>query len=332
MVISKTPLRISLFGGGTDYPAWYRENGGAVLASTIDKYCYITCRYLPPFFPHKHRIVYSTVETVNNISEIQHPAIRAILENFKEERGLEIHYDADLPAKTGVGSSSSFTVGFVNALKALRGELIEKNDLAKLAIHLEQNIMKENVGAQDQILAAYGNFNKIEFNQDGSFKITPLALESEQLISLQNHFMLFFTGVTRIASDVVADQLDNIKNVNNHYRKIHALVEEALSFLNKPSSPIIEIGKLLHESWLLKRELSKTITNPEIDNIYQAGLDAGAIGGKILGAGGGGFILFFAKPEVQPKIREKLKHLIQVPFKFEPTGSKIVLYEPNGFI
>jgi len=332
MVISKTPLRISLFGGGTDYPAWYRENGGAVLASTIDKYCYITCRYLPPFFPHKHRIVYSTVETVNNISEIQHPAIRAILENFKEERGLEIHYDADLPAKTGVGSSSSFTVGFVNALKALRGELIEKNDLAKLAIHLEQNIMKENVGAQDQILAAYGNFNKIEFNQDGSFKITPLALESEQLISLQNHFMLFFTGVTRIASDVVADQLDNIKNVNNHYRKIHALVEEALSFLNKPSSPIIEIGKLLHESWLLKRELSKTITNPEIDNIYQAGLDAGAIGGKILGAGGGGFILFFAKPEVQPKIREKLKHLIHVPFKFEPTGSKIVLYEPNGFI
>ena len=332
MVISKTPLRISLFGGGTDYPAWYRENGGAVLASTIDKYCYITCRYLPPFFPHKHRIVYSTVETVNNISEIQHPAIRAILENFKEERGLEIHYDADLPAKTGVGSSSSFTVGFVNALKALRGELIEKNDLAKLAIHLEQNIMKENVGAQDQILAAYGNFNKIEFNQDDSFKITPLALESEQLISLQNHFMLFFTGVTRIASDVVADQLDNIKNVNNHYRKIHALVEEALSFLNKPSSPIIEIGKLLHESWLLKRELSKTITNPEIDNIYQAGLDAGAIGGKILGAGGGGFILFFAKPEVQPKIREKLKHLIQVPFKFEPTGSKIVLYEPNGFI
>ena len=254
MVISKTPLRISLFGGGTDYPAWYRENGGAVLASTIDKYCYITCRYLPPFFPHKHRIVYSTVETVNNISEIQHPAIRAILENFKEERGLEIHYDADLPAKTGVGSSSSFTVGFVNALKALRGELIEKNDLAKLAIHLEQNIMKENVGAQDQILAAYGNFNKIEFNQDDSFKITPLALESEQLISLQNHFMLFFTGVTRIASDVVADQLDNIKNVNNHYRKIHALVEEALSFLNKPSSPIIEIGKLLHESWLLKRE------------------------------------------------------------------------------
>ena len=247
MVISKTPLRISLFGGGTDYPAWYRENGGAVLASTIDKYCYITCRYLPPFFPHKHRIVYSTVETVNNISEIQHPAILAILQHFEEKRGLEIHYDADLPAKTGVGSSSSFTVGFVNALKALRGELIEKNDLAKLAIHLEQNIMKENVGAQDQILAAYGNFNKIEFNQDDSFKITPLALESEQLISLQNHFMLFFTGVTRIASDVVADQLDNIKNVNNHYRKIHGLVEEALSFLNKPSSPIIEIGKLLHE-------------------------------------------------------------------------------------
>jgi len=332
MIISKTPLRISLFGGGTDYPAWYRDHGGAVLASTIDKYCYITCRYLPQFFPHKHRIVYSTVETVNDASEIKHPAIRAILQNFKEERGLEIHYDADLPAKTGVGSSSSFTVGFVNALKALRGELVEKNELAKLAIHLEQNVMKENVGVQDQILAAYGNFNKIELNQDDSFNVIPVTLNPERLISLQNHFMLCFTGVTRIASDVVVAQLDNIKNVSSHYIKIRELVEEALSVLKKPNTPIIEIGKLLHESWLLKRELSSTITNPEIDSIYQAGLDAGAIGGKILGAGSGGFILFFAQPEVHPIIREKLKHLIQVPFKFEPTGSKIVLYEPNGFI
>jgi len=332
MIISKTPLRISLFGGGTDYPAWYRDHGGAVLASTIDKYCYITCRYLPQFFPHKHRIVYSTVETVNDASEIKHPAIRAILQNFKEERGLEIHYDADLPAKTGVGSSSSFTVGFVNALKALRGELVEKNELAKLAIHLEQNVMKENVGVQDQILAAYGNFNKIELNQDDSFNVIPVTLNPERLISLQNHFMLCFTVVTRIASDVVVAQLDNIKNVSSHYIKIRELVEEALSVLKKPNTPIIEIGKLLHESWLLKRELSSTITNPEIDSIYQAGLDAGAIGGKILGAGSGGFILFFAQPEVHPIIREKLKHLIQVPFKFEPTGSKIVLYEPNGFI
>ena len=171
MIISKTPLRISLFGGGTDYPAWYREHGGAVLASTIDKYCYITCRNLPQFFPHKHRIVYSSVETVNDVSEIKHPAIRAILQSFGEERGLEIHYDADLPAKTGVGSSSSFTVGLINALKALRGELIGENALAKLAIHLEQEVMKENVGVQDQILAAYGNFNKIEFKTDDSVEL-----------------------------------------------------------------------------------------------------------------------------------------------------------------
>ena len=332
MIISKTPLRISLFGGGTDYPVWYREHGGAVLASTIDKYCYITCRDLPQFFPHKHRIVYSSVETVNDINEIKHPAIRAVLQSFGEERGLEIHYDADLPAKTGVGSSSSFTVGLINALKALRGELIEKNALAKLAIHLEQEVMKENVGIQDQILAAYGNFNKIEFNMDGSFNVIPVILSLERLKNLQSHFMLYFTGVTRIASDVVVDQLDNIKNVNNHYTKIHELVEEALSTLKKTNTSILEIGKLLHESWLLKRELSSTITNPQIDSIYQSGLDAGAIGGKILGAGGGGFILFFAEPEVQPKIREKLRRLIQVPFKFESAGSKIVLYEPNGFI
>ena len=332
MIISKTPLRVSLFGGGTDYPAWYRENGGAVLASTINKFCYITCRYLPQFFPHKHRIVYSKVETVKEISEIQHPAIRAILQSFEEERGLEIHYDADLPAKTGVGSSSSFTVGFANALIALRREQIGKNALAKLAIHLEQNVMKENVGAQDQILAAYGNFNKIEFNMDNSFNVIPIALSPGRLESLQKHLMLCFTGVTRIASNIVVDQLKNIKNVRQNYKDIHSLVDEALLILQNRNTSILEIGKLLHTSWLLKRELSNTITNPQIDEIYQCGLDNGAIGGKILGAGSGGFILFFAEPEFQLKILEKLKHLIHVPFKFEDAGSKIVLNEPDGFV
>ncbi len=332
MIISKTPLRVSLFGGGTDYPVWYRENGGAVLASTIDKYCYITCRYLPPFFPHKHRIVYSNVETVNDVSEIQHPAIRAIIQYFGETKGLEIHYDADLPAKTGMGSSSSFTVGFLNALKALRGELVDKNTLAKLAIYLEHNVMKENVGVQDQILAAHGNFNKIEFNTDDSFNITPVILSPERLSELQNYFMLYFTGVTRIASDIAANQIRNFDKVANHYKKIRELVDEALTIMEKPKASLAELGKLLHESWLLKRELSNNITNPQIDAIYKSGLDAGAIGGKILGAGGGGFILFFADPKTQPKIREKFKHLIEVPFNFESDGSKIVLDKPNGFI
>ncbi len=332
MIISKTPLRVSLFGGGTDYPVWYRENGGAVLASTIDKYCYITCRYLPPFFPHKHRIVYSNVETVNDVSEIQHPAIRAIIQYFGETKGLEIHYDADLPAKTGMGSSSSFTVGFLNALKALRGELVDKNTLAKLAIYLEHNVMKENVGVQDQILAAHGNFNKIEFNTDDSFNITPVILSPERLSELQNYFMLYFTGVTRIASDIAANQKRNFDKVANHYKKIRELVDEALTIMEKPKASLAELGKLLHESWLLKRELSNNITNPQIDAIYKSGLDAGVIGGKILGAGGGGFILFFADPKTQPKIREKFKHLIEVPFNFESDGSKIVLDKPNGFI
>ena len=331
MIITKTPLRVSLFGGGTDYPDWYRENGGAVLATTINKYCYITCRYLPPFFPYKHRVVYSKVETVDSVDEIKHPAVRSILQAFSEERGLEIHYDADLPARTGVGSSSSFTVGFILALKALKGESIDKHKLAKLAINLEQNVMKENVGAQDQILAAYGNFNKIDFYKDDSFNVTPVIMERERLNLLQDHFMLYFTGVTRVASDIVGDQLNNMKNVVSHYEKIRELVDEALIILRDSSRSISEIGKLLHESWQVKRELSNTITNPEIDKIYQAGIDAGAIGGKILGAGGGGFILFFAAPEHQANIQEKLKNLIYVPFRFENLGSKIVVYEPNGF-
>jgi len=330
MIISKTPLRISLFGGGTDYPAWYRENGGAVLGGSINKYCYITCRYLPPFFPHKFRVVYSRVETVNNVEDIQHPAIRAILKTFEIKEGLEIHYDADLPARTGVGSSSSFTVGLVHALKALKGEMINKYELAKLAIHLEQEVMQENVGVQDQILASYGNINKISFNSDDSFDVSPLILSQERLALFQDHFLLFFTGVTRIASDIAAAQIKNIGNVKNSYHAIKEFVDEALKVLVGESTPLEDMGKLFHENWKLKQELSSVITNPQIDEIYQAGRGAGALGGKILGAGGGGFILFYARPEDHSKIREKLKNLIYVPFRFENMGSKIVIYEPNG--
>ena len=331
MIISKTPLRVSLFGGGTDYPDWYRENGGAVLATTINKYCYITCRYLPPFFPYKHRVVYSKVETVDSLEEIKHPAVRSILKTFGEERGFEVHYDADLPAQTGVGSSSSFTVGFAHALKVLKGESIGKNELAKLAIHLEQNVMNENVGVQDQILAAYGNFNKIDFYPDDSFKVAPVIMNRERMDSFQDHLMLFFTGVTRIASNIVGDQLKNIKNVGNHYVKIREFVDEALIILLDENKPFLAIGNLLHESWKLKRELSNTISNPQIDQIYEEGIEAGALGGKILGAGGGGFIIFFAAPEHHANIRNKLKNLTHVPFRFDNMGSKIVVYEPDGF-
>jgi len=330
MIISKTPFRISLFGGGTDYPSWYRENGGSVLATAIDKYCYISCRHLPPFFEHKHRIVYSKVENVKEIKEIQHPSVRAVLSTLETNAGLEIHHNGDLPARSGIGSSSSFTVGLINVINALKGQQISKEDLAKQAIYIEQKVLKESVGSQDQILASFGGFNRINFYPDDTFNITPVIISKSLTDQLQSHMLLFFTGLSRFSSDIARDKIANLKNHFQELTQIQQMVDEGLSILQSPSTPIAELGKLLHESWQLKRSLSDKVSTPEIDTIYQAGLAAGAIGGKILGAGGGGFILFFAKPENHKNIRKKLKGLVQVSFCFDNTGSKIVLYEPNG--
>jgi D-glycero-alpha-D-manno-heptose-7-phosphate kinase len=331
MIISKTPFRISLFGGGTDYPSWYRDNGGSVLATAIDKYCYISCRHLPPFFDHKHRIVYSKVESVNNIEEIQHPSVRAILSTLGTTAGLEIHHDGDLPAHSGLGSSSSFTVGLINALNALKGLQVSKEDLAKQAIYIEQEVIKENVGSQDQISAAFGGFNKIDFNPDDSFNITPVIISKHLTEKLQNHMLLFFTGLSRFSSEIAKDKIANIKNHFRELTQIKEMVNEGLSILHRPSDSIKDLGKLLHESWKLKRSLSTKVSTPKIDEIYETGIKAGALGGKILGAGGGGFILFFANPENHNKIRDRLKNLVHVAFNFDNTGSKIVVYEPNGF-
>ena len=331
MIISKTPFRISLFGGGTDYPNWYRENGGSVLATAIDKYCYISCRHLPPFFEHKHRIVYSKVENVKEIKEIQHPSVRAVLSTLETNAGLEIHHNGDLPARSGIGSSSSFTVGLINVINALKGQQISKEDLAKQAIYIEQKVLKESVGSQDQILASFGGFNRINFYPDDTFNITPVIISKSLTDQLQSHMLLFFTGVSRFSSDIAKDKIANFKNRFQELTQIKQMVDEGLSILQSPSTPIAELGKLLHESWQLKRSLSNKVSTPEIDTIYQTGLAAGAIGGKILGAGGGGFILFFAKPENHKNIRKNLKGLVQVSFCFDNTGSKIVLYEPNGF-
>ena len=331
MIISKTPFRISLFGGGTDYPSWYRSNGGSVLATAIDKYCYISCRHLPPFFDHKHRIVYSKVESVNEIEEIQHPSVRAVLSTLGTNAGLEIHHDGDLPAHSGLGSSSSFTVGLINALNALKGLQASKEDLAKQAIYIEQEVIKEYVGSQDQISAAFGGFNKIDFNTDDSFNITPVIISKDLTEKLQDHMLLFFTGLSRFSSEIAKDKIANIKNHFRELTQIKEMVNEGLSILHRPSDSIKDLGKLLHESWKLKRSLSKKVSTPKIDEIYETGIKAGAIGGKILGAGGGGFILFFAAPENHNKIIDRLKKLVHVAFKFDNTGSKIVVYEPNGF-
>ena len=331
MIISKTPFRISLFGGGTDYPSWYRDNGGSVLATAIDKYCYISCRHLPPFFEHKHRVVYSKVESVKEINEIQHPAVRAVLSTLGTNEGLEIHHDGDLPARSGLGSSSSFTVGLINALNALKGQQTSKEDLAKQAIYIEQEVLKENVGSQDQILAAFGGFNRIDFNSDDSFNITPVIINKDLTGQIQNHMLLFFTGLSRYASDIAKDKIANFKNHFRELTQMKEMVNEGLSILQSNSDPIKDLGKLLHESWELKRSLSTKVSTPQIDEIYKSGIESGAIGGKILGAGGGGFILFIAKPENHKKIRTRLKNLVHVSFKFNNTGSKIVVYEPNGF-
>lgn len=330
MIITRTPFRISFFGGGTDYPQWYREHGGAVLATTIDKYCHISCRHLPPFFEHRHRIVYSFIENVREIEEIKHPAVRAVLGWAECKDGLEIHHDGDLPARSGLGSSSSFTVGLVHALAALDGKYVAKEDLAKNAIHIEQNLIRENVGSQDQVSAAYGGFNRIDFRQDDTFNVAPLIIGKDRLAEFHSHLMLFFTGFSRIASEVAIATIQNFKVRQTEMKRIAAMVDEATQVLYEPSVPISEFGTLLDETWKRKRELSAGVSTAEIDHIYEEAVAAGAIGGKLLGAGGGGFLVLFADPARQAGIRERLKKLIEVPFKFDTSGSRVVLYQPNG--
>jgi D-glycero-alpha-D-manno-heptose-7-phosphate kinase len=330
MIITRTPFRISFFGGGTDYPSWFRENGGSVLATTINKYCYISCRYLPPFFEHKHRIVYSNIEVANEIAEIKHPSVRALLGWAEVKRGLEIHHDGDLPARSGLGSSSSFTVGLMHALHALNGRYIDKVTLAKDAIHVEQNIIFENVGSQDQISASFGGFNRIEFNADNSFDVCPVVLPIERKVELESHLMLFFTGFSRIASEIAKSKIENFKYRKNELEYMRQMVDQALHILGNPLIEIEKFGELLAEGWSYKRSLSDLVSNQHIDRIYELAIKSGASGGKLLGAGGGGFLLLFVKPELQPRVRDALGSLVQVPIKFESSGSKVVLYQPNG--
>lgn len=326
MIISRTPFRMSFFGGGTDYPTWYEENPGAVLATTINKYCYISCRYLPPFFEHKSRIIYSKMEHVHNIDEIDHPAVREVLRFLKIEKGIEIHHDADLPARTGLGSSSSFTVGLLNSLYAMLGQMSSKAQLAKEAIHVEQNMCNENVGCQDQALAAYGGLNFVEFGGAEHLQVNKVTLPPERIKKFQSHLMLFFTGFSRTASTIAAHQIKNIPKKQVELKRMHEMATEGLDLLK--ADRLNDFGNLLDEAWQIKRGLSDKISTPYIDEIYSAARGAGATGGKLLGAGGGGFVLFFAPPEQQEKIREKLSKLLLVPFKFESLGTQIIVYQP----
>ncbi|MBI4845320.1 MAG: kinase [Candidatus Omnitrophica bacterium] len=331
MIISKTPFRISFFGGGTDYPVWYEANSGAVLSTTIDKYCYLTCRYLPPFFEHKHRIVYSKIDTVRNIADIRHPAVRALLQFMDIHKGMEIHHDGDLPARTGLGSSSAFTVGLLYSLYALKGMMPTKHRLAQEAIHIERDVLKEHVGSQDQVAVAYGGFNEISFTQDGNFRVEPVVINRQRLNNLQEHIMLYFTGFSRIASKIAKRQIKDTPKRSNELKAMHQMVEEAKKILYSDNG-LVDFGKLLHEAWLLKRSLTHKISNMQIDDIYSQALCAGAIGGKLLGAGGGGFMILFVKPELKNKVRKRLSKLLEVNFQFESEGSQIIFYKDSSII
>lgn len=329
MVITRTPFRISFFGGGTDYPVWYRQFGGAVLSTTIDKCCYITCRRLPPFFEYHSRISYSKVENVLDNNGIEHPSVRGCLQYLGINEGVEIHHVADLPARTGLGTSSAFTVGMLLGLYALRDQMRDKHALASDAIHVEQQLLGESVGSQDQVSAAYGGFSRINFNTDSSIEAKRILISQERLAVLQQHCALFFTGFVRTASEIAKEQIRMTPHRRHELGLMFEMVNEAESIITNPKRSLDEFGHLLHESWQVKRTLTNSITNTDLDEIYEAGRSAGALGGKLLGAGGGGFMLFFVPPQKRQALRIKLKNLLCVPIAFSSRGSHVVVHEPE---
>ena len=328
MIISRTPFRISFFGGGTDYPAWYRKHSGAVLATTINKYCYISARFLPPFFEHKIRLVYAKIESCNSVDEITHPAVREAVRYVGMERGFEVHHDADLPARCGMGSSSSFTVGLLNALYALKGEMRSKHQLAMESIHVEQNLIKETVGSQDQVSAAHGGLNHISFLANDEITVRPITASVERIAELNSHLMLIYTGIKRTAADVAKSYVEDLDKKKTQLRIMKQLVEEGISVLIG-GGDITPFGELLNEAWQVKRELSSKTTNSEVDAVYDRARAKGALGGKLTGAGGGGFMLLFVPPDRRQAVKDELHELIHVPFSMESTGSQIIFFDPE---
>ncbi|HVS38505.1 MAG TPA: hypothetical protein VMS17_23310 [Gemmataceae bacterium] len=327
MIISRTPFRISFFGGGTDYPSWRQTHGGAVLAAAIDKYCYLTCRHLPPFFDHRIRLVYRNIETCNTVDEIRHPVVRAVLNYLRFDRGLELHHDGDLPARSGMGSSSAFTVGLLHALYALRGEMRTKMQLARESIHVEQELVGETVGSQDQVMAAFGGLKYVQFHSDGRIDVDPVPLTPARLEELQAHLMLFYTGVPRTASDVARSYATNLER-RRELKALRGLVEEGIDLL-VGGADLTPFGEMLHEAWQIKRGLSDRVSNPGVDKLYERAREAGAIGGKLTGAGGGGFLLLFVPPARRAAVLAALPGRIHVPFAFDTAGSQIIFYDPG---
>lgn len=321
MIISRTPFRISLFGGGTDYPKWYQEHGGAVVATAIDKYCYLTCRFLPPYFEHRFRIVWSKIENCQRIEEITHPAVKAVLSFLKMEKGVEIHHDGDLPARSGIGSSSAFAVGLLHALYALQGEKTDKRRLACESIRIEQDFLQEQSGLQDQITTSHGGFNYIEFDRQGRFSVSKLGVGEDRLEELLSYLVLLYPGILRsLNRPAVPPRFHEKKNELHLIRK---LVDDSVSLLLSGKS-LAPLGEMMTKSWFAKRDLSQDITSPEVDAVYRNAIEAGALGGKLLGAGGGGFMLFVVPPEKRSKFLRQMEGSVYTPFQFDSMGSQII--------
>jgi D-glycero-alpha-D-manno-heptose-7-phosphate kinase len=326
VIICRTPLRISFFGGGSDYPIWYRQRSGAVISTTINKYNYLTIRKLPPFFDYKYRIRYFKQEYVSSVDQIEHPVVRESIKLLKLNEGLEIAHNGDLPARSGLGSSSSFTVGLLHSLHTLQSYMPTKRELALQAMHVEQDLIGEAVGSQDQTAAAFGGLNRIRFSKAREIDVDPIIVSADRLAALQDRLLLCFTGFARTASEIAARQIEVTHSRKREIEAIQELCEQALELITDPQSSLDEFGKLLDDQWKLKRSLTKLVTSEQIDKIYATGISSGALGGKLLGAGGGGFLLFYAPPDRHEKIKKALGDKMFVPFRFESTGSKIIYY------
>ena len=329
MIITKTPFRMSFFGGGTDMPAFFNEHGGAVLSTTFDKYCYVTVRHLPPFFDYTSELVYSRIEQVDGIEKIEHPLVRNCIK-FLDMHELRVNYESDLPARTGLGTSSSFAVGLLNAFYALKGKYASKKQLADEAIYVERELCKESGGWQDQIAAAFGGFNRIDFKDNG-YEVSPVIISPERKQRLNDNLLLFFTGFSRFSSEIQQSTVSVIKDKTAQLKEMLALVDEAQKVLVNDKSDLDDFGRLLDTTWRLKRQTGAKISTGSIDELYEKGIKAGALGGKLLGAGGGGFLVFYVQPEKRQAVLAAMHDLLHVPFEFENGGPQVLYYAPEFY-
>lgn len=330
MIITQTPFRMSFFGGGTDMENYFRENKGAVISTTFDKYCYVNVRHLPRFFDYRTELSYSQIERVTSSDEIQHPLIRNAMQ-LLDMQEIRLTYEADLPARSGLGTSSSFAVGMLNAFYALKGKYVDKKRLADKAIYLERVLCKEAGGWQDQIAAAYGGFNRINFSEDG-YEVCPIIIAPERKRQLNDGLMMFFTGFTRFSADIqLANQSETIAEKKKYLNEMYQLVNEAEQILTDTYADLNEFGRMLDHSWKLKRNTGNKVSTNAIDELYNKGIRAGALGGKLLGAGGGGFLIFYVRPEYQQVVKEAMRDLLYIPFAFETGGTKVLYYAPEEY-